>query len=61
MKYANFVVYLGALKEDQIMKKVILDMCFLEETFKITGTELSIFEIDRKSSLYKKIKELIIG
>ena len=32
-----------------------------EETFKATGTAKSIFGIDEKSSLCKKIKELVIG
>jgi hypothetical protein len=43
------------------MKKVLFDMCFREETFKATGTAKSIFGIDEKSSLCKKIKELVIG
>jgi hypothetical protein len=49
LEYANIITYLDSLKEDNIYKKVLLDMCFKE----IQG--ISIEMVDKNDALIQKI------
>ena len=61
MRYSNIVMYFHIIKEENIMKKVLLDICFREEMLKQTGTESAIADLDKNSALFKKITEKIVG
>jgi hypothetical protein len=54
-------MYFHIIKEENIMKKVLLDICFREEMLKQTGTESAIADLDKNSPLFKKITEKIVG
>lgn len=64
MHLCNVVTYLDHMKEEQIMKKVLLDFCYQEEMRKRrkTGEVIeSLNEIPKTSPIVKKIESMIIN
>lgn len=59
--YTNFLTYLHSKKEDGILKKMILDVCFREESQKLNGVSESIFNQAEDTPIIKKIKNIIVG
>ena len=54
MAYANYIIYLKVIKEENIMKKVLLDFCYREMTKNEAG---QLFELKEGDPLIKKISE----
>ncbi len=64
MHLCNVVTYLDHMKEEQIMKKVLLDLCYKEEMKKRrkTGEVIeSLNELPKTSPIVKKIESMIIN
>ena len=52
---ANIITYLHKVSEPNILRKVLLDICFKE----VVG--VSLFSLDANEPIIKKIKEKIIN
>lgn len=55
MYYANIITYLKEQNEENIMKKMLLDICFKE----IKG--VSLYMIDKNDILIKKLTQLVVN
>lgn len=53
---ANIVTYLHSVNEENIMKKVLLDICFKE-----INNGISIFSLEKGDILLEKIKSIMIN
>lgn len=61
VKFSNLLINLLYFKEENIMKNVLLDICYREEMLKQFGEEKSLFDLDKTNPIVKKFQELIIG
>jgi len=58
MAYANYVIYLKTIKEENIMKKILLDICYREITKNEAG---HLYDMQEGDALIKKINEMLRG
>lgn len=61
LKFVSWPFFLAYNKEENLMKNVILDICFREEILRQTGVETSIFTLEQSNPVVKKVKEMIIN
>jgi hypothetical protein len=58
MMVANYPMYLCSLKEDNIMKKMLLDICYREHT---KQSDIHLYDLHKDDPLIKKIAENLKG
>ncbi len=58
MVLANYPMYLCSMKEDNIMKKILLDICYREQT---KQSDQHLYNLPKEHPLVKKITDTLKG
>lgn len=58
MAVANYPMYLCSLKEENIMKKILLDICYREQT---KQSDIHLYELSKEHPLIKKMTDTLKG
>ena len=58
MVVANYPMYLCSIKEENLMKKIILDICFREQTKQM---DVHLYNLPKENPLVRKITATLKG